>query len=404
MPSSLEPHGQAAGWLELGVALNAEGRSSEAAEAFSRALAIDPTLPEASLGLGLALIAQGDVAGALVALERAVMSPDPPAAWRICLAQARYLAGDFAGSDKAFARANADEALAGNALAVWRRVRLLADALAGDPLAALEQYRIEDHGTLVEHLAVAEECFLVLANLGHGEAALPLGRWRIANGPHDPALSYRVALLAGQTFTAAPADFVVTYFNAFAPNFEERLVNELGYDGPAELAALLPSGRRYRQAVDIGCGVGLARPVLAPLTDRLVGVDLARQMLARAAEKGGYDALIEAEAVAFLTSAIEVFDLVFAADVLIYIGDLEPFFTAAASALASGGLLAMTTERAHDETDGWTLRPSGRFAHGDDYVVAAAGTRFRLIARQEVALRKEGLQFIRGGLHLLERL
>jgi predicted TPR repeat methyltransferase len=70
------------------------------------------------------------------------------------------------------------------------------------------------------------------------------------------------------------------------------------------------------------------------LGGRLTGVDIAPRMLDKARERNAYGALIESEAIAYLTSGIAPFDLIVALDVLIYFGDLGALFEAVASRLA----------------------------------------------------------------------
>jgi len=128
-------------------------------------------------------------------------------------------------------------------------------------------------------------------------------------------------------------------------------------------------------------------------TGGLTGLDLSAAMLSRARARGVYDRLVRADAVQFLTECANgkdnekdsdndndtTFDLVVAADVLIYIGDPAPLLAAAQRAMQQG-LLAFTVELADtlpraatgvDPADGdaadlqtsWQLLPSLRYAH-----------------------------------------
>ena len=54
-----------------------EGTTARAIEHYQRALAIDPAMGSAQLGLGSALASQGKLAEALTQLERAAQSADP---------------------------------------------------------------------------------------------------------------------------------------------------------------------------------------------------------------------------------------------------------------------------------------------------------------------------------------
>jgi predicted TPR repeat methyltransferase len=97
-----------------------------------------------------------------------------------------------------------------------------------------------------------------------------------------------------------------------------------------------------------------------------VGVDLSPGMIAKARARNTYDDLIVGDLVAELTSTRERFDLIFSADVLIYLGDLSAPIGAAAHALRPGGLLAFTVEAAGGS--GYALTHTGRYAHSTAYV------------------------------------
>ena len=125
-------------------------------------------------------------------------------------------------------------------------------------------------------------------------------------------------------------------------------MHQLGYTVPAQMEALLARehadehGRVSRQlAVDLGCGTGLAGAALrGRCHGRLLGCDLSAMMVAEARKKVGvYDGLEACDCVAFLRRRVEPgsADLLFAADVLIYLRDLSDLFAAAALALEPGG-------------------------------------------------------------------
>jgi len=155
------------------------------------------------------------------------------------------------------------------------------------------------------------------------------------------------------------------------------------------------------RAVDLGCGTGLAGPGLRVGRSRLVGVDLSPRMLAKAEERGCYDDLIEADMMTFLEQTSERFDLVFAADALVYLGDLKEFFAAAAYVATPGGILAFNVETTALES--WVLLPSGRFAHCLEALLASAAPWFTLRSSQPAFLRVEANQRVDGALVVLER-
>ena len=63
------------------------------------------------------------------------------------------------------------------------------------------------------------------------------------------------------------------------------------------------------------------------------------------------------------------YDLIVAADTLVYLGDLEPVFNAARARLAPDGFFLFTLEQAPPELEeGFELGPKRRWRHGEAYV------------------------------------
>jgi len=98
------------------------------------------------------------------------------------------------------------------------------------------------------------------------------------------------------------------------------------------------TGRHYALAADLGCGTGLMGPQIRAMVDRLEGFDLSQNMLAKAEEKQVYDHLAQADlslpadqSGLLADSGVHRADLVTAADVLIYLGNLEIAFASVAA-------------------------------------------------------------------------
>ena len=129
-------------------------------------------------------------------------------------------------------------------------------------------------------------------------------------------------------------------------------------------------------------------------------MDLSPKMVEAALAKKVYDDLAIAEIVTFLEQNHEPFDLIVAADVLIYVGDLDRIFAALVRGLAENGRILFSTEQM--EGQGYQLRPSGRYAHSCSYIEAVAARHgFRILATQSTDIRKEKGKWIAGNLYLL---
>ena len=199
------------------------------------------------------------------------------------------------------------------------------------------------------------------------------------------------ALGLGALPEAAPAPFVRELFDEYADRFEDDLVGTLRYRGHqqvcAPLPALHPAG--FESVLDLGCGSGLAAPLLRPLARRLAGVDLSPRMIERAAATRLYDDLLVAELLAHLAATPARHDLVVACDVFIYLGNLAPVFAAASRVLVSGGLLAFTVEEGEAEA-GYDLLPTLRYTHSEAWLRGLAQAHALRVVRCERAPLREG--------------
>ena len=189
--------------------------------------------------------------------------------------------------------------------------------------------------------------------------------------PGDPEATHMIAALGdGRPPPRAGDAYVRALFDNFAEDFDRILVDDLDYRVPDLLfetvTAALPPGARSLNILDAGCGTGLAGAKFKPLARRLEGVDLSREMVRQARTRGIYDSLRVGELTRVLQTTRARYDLIVAADVLVYLGDLAPALSAAAAVLSPDGLLAFTVER-HD-AEGFVLTASGRYAHDTGYV------------------------------------
>ncbi len=178
--------------------------------------------------------------------------------------------------------------------------------------------------------------------------------------------------------------YVRALFDGYADRFDHDLQDKLRYRAPALLhdavRSLWPQPPRPCAMLDLGCGTGLAGKAFADMATTCTGIDLAPRMLAQAEKTGCYQQLIAGDVVAECAQLHEYFDLIVAADVLVYLGALEPLFAQIRTHLAPQGLFALTIER-HDGPEDWVLQPQRRTAHRPDYLTglaAAHGLTLRL--------------------------
>lgn len=247
----------------------------------------------------------------------------------------------------------------------------------------------------------------VISNIkGDRTAAAEYFRRVIALGHDVEAARFMLSALTGERRESAPEDYVRTLFDSYADRFDEDLTVNLRYRAPRQLREMIREiapDIEFSELLDLGCGTGLSGEAFADLHGKLTGVDISDEMLRRAAEKKIYTQLYCREIIDYLENTSDEFDLVVAADVLIYIGRLDSFFQALARCCRSGAMLAFSTEFCPDEED-FQLRRSGRYAHSTSYINRmAAGHGFEIIARRSEKLRKEKGEWIQGTLFLLRR-
>ena len=368
-------------------------------------------------------------------------------------------AGDFAAAYRHYQAALHTDpgcAAAWNNLGTWHQER-------GERPAAAECYRralaidpqdAETHnnlGTLLvdeDRSEEAEACYraalrarpefaeahknrgAVLQALGRRDAALASFREALRLRPDFAEAAYKLAALSGeQTPAAAPAEYVAALFDSYAGNYDQHLTTTLQYRVPQALCALLaewlpeggkttpavvPAGTASRSALppsmavggldvlDLGCGTGLSGVALRSLARQLTGIDLSPRMLARAHERGLYDRLIEGDLVQVLAGQVASYDLVAAADVFVYIGDLEAVMASVRQALRPAGWLAFSVESLSAGT--YCLQPTGRYAHAPAYIEMLAQRHgFGRVTGQEVTLRVEQGRPVAGQLQVWRR-
>ena len=314
------PHGYC--WAQFRAILE---NDATAETAFLRALELDPRLGAAFVGLGLLHFRQRRFKEAANWLDGAVRLGNQVPLVNACLGQALYFLGDFGRAARAFAldaQLHPGDAKIRRKLALCRFAETMIEA---DLQTAVAVYS-EAAGPHAEDLdTVTRTAFHLLSSYGHRDAAIRLGEARLASAPGDPVQSYLLAALAREPLSRAPETYIIDYFDRFAETFDAQLVDILGYRVPEDLYALLAETRRtFPDVLDLGCGTGLAGPLLCDVAGTLTGIDLSRKMLEKAAQRGVYDHLVEGDFHRLLDHQPECFDLIFAADVLIYSGDLVP--------------------------------------------------------------------------------
>jgi predicted TPR repeat methyltransferase len=215
----------------------------------------------------------------------------------------------------------------------------------------------------------------ILRELNRLDEAADSFRQALAHGADAELNGYYLAAVAAQHSPAtAPRQYVQALFDDYAGQFDAHLVGVLKYQAHEVLARHLAALGRgpFKAALDLGCGTGLCGPLVKPMASHLVGVDLSAAMLDKARALGVYDGLAQADIVEHLRSTPQRHDLVLAADVFIYVGDMAPVFGALDRVIEPGGVFCFSAEEAGPGCEGFELLPSLRFAHSQAYLARLA--------------------------------
>jgi predicted TPR repeat methyltransferase len=431
-----------------GVAHHQAGRFAQAEAALLASLALVPGRPSSLMNLGAAQLAQGRAEEALASLDQAIAA-DAANAQAYCHRAAAHAQLDQ--TERALADYTQALALAPELEAArWHQALLLAQGRqAAQALALLTPLLKQDAAHAAPAWLLAGQCQQALERTGEalnsyrqalrldgrlarahallGQALQQQGQADDAAEVHRQAIDAGVDaelnryLLAGlqregmhdgDTPARSPDEFVRGLFDPYAADFDQHLVNTLHYRGHvlvAEVAqrALEQSGRqRFAHALDLGCGTGLCGRLLAPLAERIDGVDLSPTMVQAAQRTGAYASVVQAELGAFVAGPHPAYDLVVAADVFIYIGALESLLADLRRSLAPGAWLVFTVETPAEADDGvgppdaasaWRLQQSLRYAHPRGYIDGLASRLgFTVALWQSAELRHEQARPILG--------
>lgn len=256
----------------------------------------------------------------------------------------------------------------------------------GDAAACVEI--LDQTLSLAYHFTAAWHLYgLAQESLGHHEESATAWRQCLILDPNDHFGARldlaRIGALAAEEATSE--NFSGVLFDGYAERFDSHLVETLRYNAPTLLKDALArrcqqQGRllQFGTVYDLGCGTGLMGAAIRSESRFLAGCDLSPRMIERARAKRQsdgaplYDKLATAGLTAFLASRPDASaDLVIAADVFVYLGDLAPVFAQSARVLAQSGLLAFTVQ-SHDG-DGVVVGADRRFAHAEAYVRETLG-------------------------------
>lgn len=334
----------------------------------SLSAAADKGLPPDPLETAQTLIALGEPQQAVALLTGLLEDGRAALLARLLLARAMAVAGDTDGAlEMARETAYLHPGVAAAALNLGESL-LAAGKL---PLAIAEFQR----ALRLDPQLVQAKFLLGCAWLEAGEAERALAEFA-ALDDYEPAdvLAEKV-VEARRMQAAARSDprYVRHLFDQFSVDYEARMLGPLAYRAPAvlrELAALVVPVQANLEILDLGCGTGLAAAAFADWATATDGVDLSPAMIEKARARGLYRELTVADLESYLEVTSRRYDLIVAADTLVYLGDLARVFAGVRQCLRAGGQFLFTVEKA--DAQDFERGPKRRWRHSENYLRAAA--------------------------------
>ena len=215
--------------------------------------------------------------------------------------------------------------------------------------------------------------------------------------PEDKIVEHMAnAIISGSNLQNSDAEFIKATFNTFAPDFDQTLA-DLDYQAPNLIYEALCRHLKIslftkHHIADLGCGTGLCGIKVKKFASfkGLIGIDLSEKMIEQASKKKIYAQLVCDDICHYLENTPYFFNVMVAADVWTYFGDLTKAFVRVSRNLTPDGLFVFTFSENSFNNDDFFLTPSGRFVHSPAYVekvLKSAG--LRQVSMERHILRNE---------------
>ena len=351
---------------QLGIAFYKEKDFEQAAAAFKKVLSIHSKHPEANQYLANSILALGDHEKALNYYFHQ-LSNEPTM-------EAYYNIGSIL--------------MAKDRLQDARSYLLEAEKLAPDDLAT--QLNLGSLFLKGQDISSAIKHYKNAASINPGDAEI------------QHILS---ALTQNKLPEKAPSTYLQHLFDHYAIYYDKHLTTCLDYDVPQKMHTIISQEialeDKQWHILDLGCGTGLSGVSFKPYANTLIGVDASEKMLHIAKEKAIYDDLIQGDIEDYIVKAPKK-DLVLAADVFTYIGDLSHIFEHTHNRLNPAGVFAFSIEKTFE--DKFVLQQSIRYAHNRQYIRALIQKYgFKELRFDNAILRKQQNKPVEGYLVVLQK-
>lgn len=253
-----------------------------------------------------------------------------------------------------------------------------------------------------KHTASLNNLAAIYLKMEQRETSREYLRQALAINPKDKISAHMLHALDGDAYAETSPEYAQNLFNNYALYYDQHMQGALQYTIPQHIAREIHQLKlpKNTQTLDLGCGTGLTGVVLREISKHLIGVDIAAKMLAQAKEKGIYDELVEAEINEFFHKNKKHYDLIVAADVLPYFGELDALFQTLKQHLKPQGYFIFTTEISPKNP--WFLQTTARFSHNPEYIKKLAEqNQLQLIKQEKIPARIQNQQPLEVILYIL---
>ena len=235
--------------------------------------------------------------------------------------------------------------------------------------------------------------------MDHDPKAIEYFYKALALDKKNQSVKFKLYALLGKKMDSAPKRYVSDLFNKYSETYEQHLLSSLNYEVPKEISHYIDlkygKTRNLGRVLDLGCGTGLCGLGLEARCTELIGIDLSKQMLIKAKEKNAYTHLENVDLTKYLKNSKLKFDVMIAADVLIYLGKLDKLFHYSRRAIRDGGRFIFSIEVT--STNCFQVNKTGRFSHNKEYIEELASKEFWHIEfEKEINIRNENSWPVRG--------
>lgn len=226
------------------------------------------------------------------------------------------------------------------------------------------------------------------------------GETLLAMEPTNEEYQFYLDIARGLTPRTLPVALVSGLADADAARLGDPINVQLQRKLPGDVAQVIHQWHPDRKGdvLDLGCGTGLLGACLGPIEGVLVGVDLSGDMIDQATRHRVYDRFHQTNLLdALQATPADLYHVITALDVFIYVGSLDAVIPNACRILLPGGRLVFSCETGAEGQADYALQSTYRYTHQPGYVqrlLQQAG--FEDITTEGRVLRHEAGQPVQG--------